>query len=244
MPGSPQNSRPPTPFNIAGPNKIGGVGPAGPAGPQGAQGPAGSGTSPSLIQQSFTRIASGTTGTVTLTGAPVVGNLLIATASGFGGASGSVGLPGGFKTIFSDVNQTSAPNQGVVVGGRIVQAGDGTSWPGFGGGNGGDVFSIQEFQNAGKVECGNMSVTQATSLASFWGNSGNLDYTLYGLESDAINGFAGVTGSNLLFDGTGGGVNHPSVILHSTAGLPAPVTVTYTGTNFTTILPWYMKVMF
>lgn len=70
MPGSNQFSRPPVAFNVAGPNKIGGVGPAGPAGP--------------AFTQSATVIAVLNGGTVTLS--PSVGQDVIITPPSTGGS--------------------------------------------------------------------------------------------------------------------------------------------------------------
>lgn len=94
------------------------------------------GSGPTLVQSAFKR-SFVTPDSVALTTAPTAGNLLVAFANGF---SGGLGVPTAFGGVYADTSGTTVNSQGIVVGARVVQPGDGTTWSGFTGGNGGDVY--------------------------------------------------------------------------------------------------------
>ena len=191
----------------------------------------GNGTPPTLVQSAFTRITTGSSGTVTLSSTPTVGNLLVAFASGFGTSSSSLGVPSPFYGVFANINNV-AGNQAIVIGARVVQSGDGTSWTGFTGGDGGDTFGIFELSGAHSIQAFPAAGTQSSSTWPFFAGSAVNAYTFFVLENDSTNGYSSISGASLLYDGTNTAANHPSVIATIAAASAANATVTYTGSSF------------
>lgn len=183
---------------------------------------------PTLVQKAFTRTNSGSSGVVTLGSSPTTGDYLVGIATGFdnGGAT-QVGLPSGFTTInHTTVNAT----QGVIVGYRIVQGGDGTAWT-FSGGNGGDTYGLFEFSsNVHNITVTTNQPTTSGFVLTF-GNAGVPlgGYAFGSAESDSTNAYSSIAGATLLFDGTNVAGNHPGVIFQSTAY--SNVQITYSTTT-------------
>ncbi len=192
----------------------------------------GSGTPPTLAQPpAFQRITSGSSGTVTLTNTPTVGNLLVAFASGYGTSTTSLGVPSQFSGVFANINNV-AGNQAIVIGARVVQSGDGTSWPGFFGGNGGDTFGIFELSGAHSIQAFPAAGIQSGSAWPFYAGSAVNAYTFFVLENDSTNGYSSISGATFLYDGTNTAANHPSVIATVSPATGANAKVNYTGTSF------------
>lgn len=120
MQGSPQFSRPPVAFNIAGPNKIGAVGPTGPQGP--------------AFTQSATSVAVANGGTVTLS--PAVGQDVIITPPGTGGAfTINVGTVAARQRVLIDIVNGATAATVTLTGGNVAGSIlSGSTSPTYGGG--------------------------------------------------------------------------------------------------------------
>lgn len=186
---------------------------------------------PTLVQSAFTRLTSGTSGTVTLSSTPTPGNLLVAIASGYGGGTTIPAVPSTFYGVYSNINSIASA-QAIVVGARVVQSGDGTTWSGFVGGNGGDVFGIFELSNAHAVQAISTQGHQSGMTWPFFAGSAGNAYTFFVLENDGTNGYSSISGATLVFDGTSTNSNHPSLIATVGGGSAANAVVTYTGSTF------------
>jgi hypothetical protein len=196
----------------------------------------GSGTAPvTQVQAQYLR-NTGSSATLTLSSAPTVGNVLLAFAMGFDNTSPShLGLPAGFSTTY--YNQ--ANTDGILIGVRVVQSGDGTSWGTFTGGNGGNVYGIIEFSGVASVTLTQLAQPTTSGLVMNIPNvpSATNAITILLAESDVTNAYASVTGATLLFDGTNttGSNNHPGVVLQVTKLSNVAITYSTTSTFGTTI---------
>lgn len=191
---------------------------------------------PTLVQAAYTRTTTNSPAnvSVTLSSTPTVGNLLVAITSGH--SNGSV-----YPTISAFVPILSAQgspvaNQGILIQSRPVKSGDTTGFTQtLTASNGGQVFAVLEFSNWSGVSARAFSASglNSSTAVSIPGlRSSPNSYAIAVYESDNTNGYSSISGGTLLFDGTGGGVNHPSVIARIDS--PATVQVTYTGSTFTT----------
>ena len=193
---------------------------------------------PVLVQSAFTRsnVSSGpVTGSVTLPSAPTPGNILVAIASGYGGGSTTLAVPSNVSPVYANIS-IAAVNQGIAIGARVVQAGDGTAWSGFSGGNGGNVFGLFEFSGGHFVQANATQGSQAGATWPFFAGSSVSAYTFFVLENDSTNGYSSISGASLLFDGTNTLGNHPSVIATIAPGTAASAVVNYTGSSFSASL--------
>lgn len=194
----------------------------------------GGGTVPNLIQSGFDRttVMSGpASGTVTLPSTPVVGNILVAVATGYGGTAVTLGVPPAFSTVYANIANAS-PNQGIVVGARVVQAGDSATWSGFAGGNGGNVFGVLEFSGAHAIQANATQGIQANTAWPFFSGASVNAYTFFVFESDTTNTYSSITGASLLYDGTSSAANHPALVATTLAGTAGSGVVNYSSSNF------------
>lgn len=191
----------------------------------------GSGSAPTLVQQAAVRGTSGsqTSFPVTLASAPTPGDLLLSIMAGWSGGASLI-CPSGFSAAYSAQGLISG--QGILACARIAQVGDGTTYTGtVSGPNGGNAFGVFEFNGAiGFQAIASSGTPSGTTWPLFASPINGSCYTIGVVESDQSNGYTSITGATLLFDGTGGSQNHPSVMFH-VPSLGA-VTITYSGSSY------------
>lgn len=189
-----------------------------------------------LSQRQFagvrTTVGTTTSASITLGSTPIVGNTLIGIVSGY--SNGSVQqVPAGFTQLYSNQSSTGS-NQGILVYYRTVQSGDGTSWTTTfsGSNNGGQAFVLLEVANMSGFSASTLTGSPSGTTWSFAASKLSAQaLTIMVTEADSSNGYSSVSGpATLLFDGTGGPANHPSVYLTATGFGTA--TITFTGSSY------------
>ena len=182
-------------------------------------------TAPTRVQSAYSRYTSASSGstTVTLGSTPTTGNMLVALIVGYG----TILAQSGWTMVYSD----NASSQFFQYGGvftRVVQSGDPAAWT-FSLNNGPNNVAVFEF--SGCIDASGYSgaaTAVGSTIAATPSYDGNT-YQVLALESDSIATYSSVSGSaTLLWDGSGGGVNHTAAIFHMTGS--GTVTATFSTT--------------
>lgn len=192
----------------------------------------GGGTACTYVQGAGVRFTGTGTWTATLGATPTVGNILFYIAVGFNGGTWKTTLPTGF-TILQEA--TPVTNQYYRVAFRVVQPGDGAGWSITTSGGANDVggFVVVEASGAQNVLItGQAAGSSGSVLSSPCFHGGTSYFTITAFERDNTGTYVSISGATLLFDATGGGVNHPAVFARSstTFGV-ASVTMSSGATN-------------
>jgi hypothetical protein len=176
----------------------------------------GSGAGATYVQSAGKRINGSAVHNAVLGATPTVGNILIYIGVGFPGGSWNTLLPTGFTLL---QGATPVSNQAYRVAFRVVESGDGTTW-GYtttGGANDVGGFVIVEASNMTDILISAGGPTNSGSnLSTPCFDGGSSYFTITGFERDNTGTYSSVSGASLLFDATGGGVNHPAVFVKST----------------------------